>query len=398
MKFRLKYLLSYLVVLGCLLCFPVRADERPAPQRPRESSAVEGSPPAAGSPSPVVFTKGQQSFGDARVFGVAIADVDSDGDNDLFVANYIGPTRLWLNDGNGTFTDSHQKFEASAEQRAHDVATADLNGDSHADVFLACHDAPSKIFLNDGRGGFVDNKQSIGEAGDAPTSVVLGDVDCDGDVDAFLVFPRRPNRLWVNDGHGFFTMSDTEYGGRTSTVMAVADFNGDTFADLFLGFLSQPGEIWFNDGSGNFRDTQQAVGEEEGCEDVVTGDIDGDGDMDLVVANIEKGIGVWLNRGDSGTFVREGARFSTGTIKAGLLDADTDGDLDLIAAQMEEGNRLWLNAGSGHFISTDQLLGTTWAFCFAVGKLDSDNDLDVVIGSEVDGPHAATVYFCEQVE
>lgn len=385
-------LLSSLVLAG-LLTSCSRADEMPAAQELSRPPAEAGSPAADRVPGAVGFTKGQQSFGEARVFGVAIADVDSDGDNDLFIANYIGPSRLWLNDGEGVYSDSHQSFESSAGQRAHDVAMADLNGDSCPDVFLLCHDASSRVFLNDGSGGFTDSRQGIGLAGDSPPSVVLGDADCDGDVDAFVTHSRRPNRLWVNDGRGFFARSDAEYGGTTSHVMTVADFNGDGFLDLFLGFLRQPGQVWLNDGSGNFRDTHQAVGDGAGCDGMDTGDIDGDGDADLVVANVENGVKVWLNQDGAGTLVEAGSYFCPGTFRLQLLDADADGDLDLISANMEEGNRLWLNRGSGLFTPTEHFLGTAWAFCFAVGRLDSDDVLDVVIGSEFDGPDASEVYF-----
>jgi hypothetical protein len=361
---QLRHALSRTVVFGCLLCSSVQADETSAMQEPPEPQAQVGNPSSAESSSPIVYAKGKQSFGEVRTFGLAIADVDLDGDNDLFIANYIGPSRLWLNDGDGLFTDSHQRFEASSDQRAHDVAIADFNGDSHSDIFLVCHNAPSRVFLNDGSGEFVDSQQNIGAAGDSPTSVVLGDVDSDGDIDAFIIYARKPNRLWVNGGNGLFTRSDAEYGGRTAKVMTLADFNGDKFPDLFFGFLEKTGEVWFNDGSGNFRDTEQALGDQVGCDCVVAGDIDADGDTDLVISNFENGIGVWFNQDGTGIFAEEGSRFSPGTIKTEVLDADADGDLDLIASHMETGNRLWLNRGSGQFTPTDQYPGNHLGFLF----------------------------------
>ena len=395
MRTQLKHALSGPVVLGCLLCSVVQANETSAMQKPPEPQARVGNPSSADSSVPIIYAKGRQSFGEVRTFGLAIADVDSDGDNDLFIANYIGPSRLWLNDGDGLFTDSTQRFEASTDQRAHDVAAADFNGDSHPDIFLVCHDAPSRVFLNDGSGKFVDSRQDIGAAGDSPTSVVLGDVDCDGDMDAFIIYPRKPNRLWVNSGDGLFTRSDAEYGGRTAKVMTLADFNGDKYPDLFFGFLDKPGEVWFNDGSGNFRGTDQVLGDQVECDCVVAGDIDADGDTDLVISSIRNGIGVWFNQDHTGIFAEEGSRFFPGTIRTVVLDADGDGDLDLIASHIETGNRLWLNRGSGQFTPTDQFLGTTWATSFAVGRIDSDGDLDVVTGSEADGVGAAAVYFRE---
>ena len=386
MKNQLRPTLARIAILGCLLCAGVPAGEMSTPL---------GNPSAADPPNPIVFAKGRQNFGVVRTFGLAMADVDSDGDNDLFIANYIGPSRLWLNDGAGRFTDSRQRFEAAPNQRPHDVAMADFNGDSHPDIFLVCHDAPSRVFLNDGSGKFVDSQQNIGAAADSPTSVIHGDVDNDGDLDAFIIYPRKPNRLWVNDGTGLFTRSGAEYGGRMAKVMTLADLNGDRFPDLFYGFVEKPAEVWLNDGAGNFRNTEQSLGDPIGCDCVVARDIDGDGDTDLIISNIENGIGVWINVDGKGLFAEKGARFSPGTIRTELFDADADGDPDLIAAHMKTGNRLWLNSGSGQFTPTDQFLGTTWAFCFAVGRIDADKDLDVVTGNEVDGVGAAAIYFRE---
>jgi hypothetical protein len=343
--------------------------------------------------SHATFRRGAQTFGEARVFGVAVADADLDGDSDFLVANYIGPSRLFLNDGGGQFAQSEQTFESSSDQRAHDVEMADLNGDTLPDVVMVCHNAPSRVFLNGGLAGFTGTGQAIGAADDKPQSVVLGDVDCDGDVDMFLVYARAPNRLWRNDGRGHFSRSDVDYGGTTCHKLDVADFNGDAFADLFLGFLAQPGEIWLNDGTGRFSDSNQAVGDEAGCDHVDCGDIDGDGDTDLAVANIENGVTIWLNSDGGGRLVRRGPSFSPGTIHLQLVDVDSDGDMDLLTSNIQEGNRLWMNDGTGLFTPTNEFLGTTWAFCFGIGRLDSDDAPDVIIGNEVDGLGATAIYF-----
>ncbi len=387
--------LALAVVLSSLLCSCVSTGEMPASQEQSPSPREPGVSAPEKTSRAILFRKGPQTFGTARVFGVAAADVDLDGDTDLFIANYIGPSRLWLNDGNGLFSDSRQVFQSSDEPRVHDVKIADVNGDAAPDIFLACHGSESKVFFNDGSGRFVDSGQKIGLAADAPQSVVLGDVDADGDVDAFLTYARQPNRLWKNDGHGVFTRSEAEYGGATSPVMTLAHFNDDAFPDLFLGFIDRPGELWVNDGAGNFSDTRQAVGDPAGCDGLDTGDIDGDGDTDLVVTNVENGVRVWLNRDGAGTLIEAGPYFSPRTIRVVLLDVDDDRDLDLVASNLEEGNRLWLNEGGGIFSPTDQILGTKWGFCFAVAGLDSDSDPDLVIGSEFDGPGSSAVYFLD---
>ena len=67
----------------------------------------------------ISYKKSTQNLGDTRSFGIAIGDVDLDNDMDILIANYIGPTKLWLNNGKGTFKQSNQIFNV---QEVHDVA------------------------------------------------------------------------------------------------------------------------------------------------------------------------------------------------------------------------------------------------------------------------------------
>ncbi len=342
--------------------------------------------------SQVVFTKSEQDLGDTRTFSLAIEDIDLDSDNDIFIANYVGPSRLWLNDGNGVFSQSSQRFSAS---EVHGVGIEDLNGDTWPDIFLVSHATPSKIYFNDGAGAFTDSGQSIGSAADAPGMVLLGDVDGDGDADAFISYSDAPNRLWLNDGNGFFTMTDTEYGGRgKSYKMALADFNGDTFPDLFLCMNDQADQVWMNDGLGNFVDSGQALGSESGDDHVASQDVDGDGDTDVVVANNVEGVKVWLNQDNTGVFVEAGPYFDAGVMRCELFDADLDGDFDLITTHLENGNKLWLNDGSGSFTYSGPLFGSDRALSIAYGKLDADDDYDVVLG-KLEGTGGNAIYFNE---
>lgn len=88
-------------------------------------------PSAGDEAAGISFRKSEQRLGNTRPFGAVMADVDMDGDNDVFLTNYIGPSTLWLNDGRGNFTVSQQEFGNS---EAHDVALQDLNGDHSLDL------------------------------------------------------------------------------------------------------------------------------------------------------------------------------------------------------------------------------------------------------------------------
>lgn len=341
----------------------------------------------------IAFRKSEQTLGNTRSFGVAIADVDLDGDNDIFVANYIGPSQLWLNDGEGVFSASPHNFNIS---EVHGVGIRDLNGDAYPDIFLLSHASPSKVYFGSGSGTFTPGDQNIGLGTDYPGMIVLGDVDGDGDIDAFISYYQLPNRLWLNNGTGFFTMTSPEFGGGNGSEMELADVNGDTFLDLFISFQDQPDEIWINDGSGNFVKSGQELGSSTGYEHVSSGDVDGDSDIDFAVDNSATGVTIWLNENNTGSFIEAGPYFEAGASRAKLFDADLDGDPDLITTHQGNGNKLWINNGSGGFTSLGQLFGSARAASVACGRLDNDDDFDVVFGMAENGG-SNPIYFNESV-
>ncbi len=351
-----------------------------------ESSIIptENSASSSSNPDTSYFSPSDQSFGSGRTFGIEIADIDLDNDLDIFVTNYIGPDKLWINDGSGGFTESGQSF-GKYNGQAHDVGIADLNGDSYPDIFLIFHGDASRIFFNDGEGNFSDSGQEIGSQGENPQTIVLGDIDGDKDVDAFLNYSRKPNRLWVNNGQGVFERSDFEYGGNSAPSMVLFDLNGDNTIDVIYCYLDSPPEVMINDGMGNFPETGYPIGAQNGCDGIDVGDIDRDGDSDIVITTIAKGIKAWLNSDNTGEFIEAGSYFYPGTIKVKLVDIDLDGDLDLVAGNtIKDETRVWLNTGSGSFTSSEILIGTTWAFRIEAGKLDADDDYDLIVGNEND--------------
>ncbi|MBI9051942.1 MAG: VCBS repeat-containing protein [Anaerolineaceae bacterium] len=337
------------------------------------------------------FIKSEQSFGNTRTFGLEIADVDMDSDDDIFITNYIGESMLWLNDGKGTFTQSTQTFNIS---EGHDVGIADFYLDGFPDIFLLSHASPSKVYFGNESGEFIDSKQNIGSETDYPGMIVLGDVDSDGDMDAFISYYEIPNRLWLNDGNGFFEKTDTEFGVEGNPgYMELSDFNGDSFLDLFLCMSSAPDQVLLNDGNGNFINSGQALGSLTGNDAAESEDIDGDGDNDVIVTNNEEGIKVWLNQNNTGVFEESGEYFGENVSLAFILmDADSDGDFDLINAHQNTLVSLWLNDGKGSFTSAGTLTRAMRAGSFGSKDLDGDGDEDVVFG-QIEGSGGTRVYF-----
>jgi hypothetical protein len=282
--------------------------------------------------------------------GVGLADFDRDGDLDAFIAchNFVAPSRIYLNDGKGTFMDSGQNL-GDARLSAVDVNLIDLNNDGNVDVHVVYYDPaglPDKIYLNDGHANFVDSGLALEE-----DTISWGDLDGDGDVDYFGKRWGMGYVVQLNNGEGQFTagwqMDDPQavVGG-----VALADFDQDGDLDALTvnghrDMGSFPALLFWNAGDGNFTDSGQRLNETSGAE-VAVGDLDGDSDLDVFVANMDRPNEVWLN--DGGTFIDSGLRLGSSTELSGkpcLGDMDGDGDLDVTVGRFRGGAEIWFNLG-----------------------------------------------------
>lgn len=258
------------------------------------------------------FTDTGQKLGQGISWDVRLADVDNDGDADAVVANMVGvneiggnsPSQVWLNDGHGNFDKSDQDL---AGKQAFSVALGDLDGDGDLDAYLAggWNKRADYVLINDGSGNFSDSGQMLGRR--YATSVQLGDLDADGDLDAFLshggfggLGTNQPNEVWINDGDANFTNSGQRVGSEITTWAALGDMDGDGDLDVFYvngthNASAQTKRIWLNDGGGNFSDSGEDIGVPSWGFSVSLGDLDGDGDLDAFVGNLNRPNEVWFN-------------------------------------------------------------------------------------------------------
>lgn len=235
------------------------------------------------------------------------------------------------------------------------------------------------------------------EGGGTPATLTsclaTGDIDGDGDTDFVAgADDSNPNRVYKNDGTGLFTDTGLALGASGTLAVALGDLDGDGDLDLVAGNagaligpgperMGQANEVYLNtDGNGTFV-ASSSFGNAD-TRDVALGDLDGDGDLDIITANFGSGEpnGVWLNDG-TGAFTPTTPLGTTHSTTVSLGDFDSDGDLDLFVGNdfMPETNRVWLNNGLASFIDFGEALNTANTRDSAVGDFDADGDLDIAV-------------------
>jgi subtilisin-like proprotein convertase family protein len=328
---------------------------------------------------------------------VAWGDVDGDGDLDLAVGNDGQPNQLYLNQGlvvPGAVSMTLASWSPSEAHGTTSVAWGDVDGDGDLDLAAGNSGSANKVYLN--QNGVLqtaaDNPWSSNEM-DNTTSVVWGDVDGDGDLDLAVGNSWQPNRLYLNQGldvTGALSMtlaswSPSEAHGTTSVAWGDGDGDGDL--DLVVGNDGQPNQLYLNWGGRLENSATWTSSETDSTTSVAWGDVDSDGDLDLAVGNLwPQPNRLYLNQGRA-LQIDEAAWSSSeahDTRSVAWGDVDGDGDLDLVAGSKgDQVNRLYLNQGSA--LQTNAAWSSTETEVenaeVAWGDVDGDGDLDLAVGN-----------------
>jgi hypothetical protein len=332
---------------------------------------------------------GQRMMVETMGSGGGFLDFDNDGDLDIYLANGApmpgfkgtGTPRdaLYRNDGPAGFQDVAVQAGTADTQYGQGMCAADFDNDGWTDIYLANY-GPNTLYRNRGDGSFEDATRAAG-VGDPQwgSSCAFLDYDGDGDADLFVAnyvdFTPRNNRFCG------------DYAANVSAYCHPNVYNGQ--ADL----------LYRNNGDGTFTDVAEAAGLSARFGNgmgVVVGDVDDDGDPDLYVANDTTPNTLYLNKGD-GTFadatLSAGVGYSVdGTPWAGMGtdfgDYDGDGDLDIIVTNLDfENNTLYRNEGRTVFSDASFPSGIgaiSLSFVgFGADFLDYDNDgrMDLIIAN-----------------
>lgn len=275
---------------------------------------------------------------------------------------YISPEKFMKDVDFPEFTESARRVGLAHFSCSGGASADDFDGDGDLDLVVSDWDVRGelKVYLNNGDGTFTDATVRSGTEGIVGgLNLIHADYDNDGDIDVFVLrgawmgeIGKYPNSLLQNDGTGRFRDVTLEVGlgdqHFPTQTAAFADYDNDGDIDLFVGNEDMPCNLFENDGNGHFTDVAQRAGVTDGgyCKGVAWGDYDNDRWPDLYVSNMHGDNRLFHNNGD-GTFEEVAQRLNVTqpekSFPVWFWDYDNDGNLDLYVSAYIIGVR-WVAA------------------------------------------------------
>jgi hypothetical protein len=308
-----------------------------------------------------------------------------------------------------TYVDATASHVPEAKQlHALDAAFVDVDKDGDLDVILAVEGAANRLYINEGEGRLSWRQGVFGSIAHDTEHVLSADFNRDGFADVmFIAEDDQVHQLFLGDGKGKFSDASDRLPARSEgNGLAIGDVNRDGLPDVVLGNSGTQGQdfLWLNDAArpGYFVDvtaTHLPV-VNDATQDIALADLDGDGDLDMVVANEVPPNRLLLNDG-KGKFTEASDRLwlavELHTREVHVFDATKDGKPDILFLNLTSNNRgrekdpqarLLVNDGRGRFIdeTTARLPRNTFSsWGGEVVDFNDDGHLDLIV-SAIDVP------------
>ncbi|WP_341899605.1 FG-GAP-like repeat-containing protein [Synechococcus sp. UW140] len=323
----------------------------------------------------------QQTFATgANPFSVSMGDVNGDGRLDIITANF-GSTdaSVLMGNGNGTFKP---KADFATGSYSASVTLGDVNGDGTLDIVTANYSSPNvSVLLGNGDGSFQDKQTLTTDAG--PASVALGDINGDGRLDIITAnFGDSSASVLLANGDGTFAAQATFATGAKPRAVTLGDVNGDGRLDIItanFGTNSNSASVLLGNGNGTFA-TKTDFTTGTAPASVTLGDVNGDGRLDIITANLFSDTASVLLGNGNGTFGPK-TDFATGSNPASVTLGDVNGDgrLDIITANQYSANvSVLLGNGNGSFQEKQTLTTDAGPVSVALGDMNGDGRLDII--------------------
>lgn len=313
--------------------------------------------------------------------GVSVGDVNNDGLPDIYLTRFMNPNKLFINKGNLKFE------EAPASAGLADSASAsfgstmvDIDGDGDLDIYVSEYNfTPNRLFINNGDGTFTDKAKEYGlDFIGNSIQATFFDYDNDGDLDMYLVVNGQSNvdyqsrgelsKLYKNNGNNAFEEVGVSAGithKGFGLSMSAADFNNDGWLDIYsANDFEEPDHLYLNNHDGTFKDVTKAAIRHSsyfsmGCD---AGDINNDGFADFITVDMLPE-----------THKRRNTQFETVSLFSTLHDS----------TQMLK-NSLQINRGDGSFSDIGYMTGlaqTDWSWTPLFADFNNDGFKDIFVGN-----------------
>jgi hypothetical protein len=360
--------------------------------------------------------------------GLAVADFDGDGHDDIYFCNQLGPNALYRNNGDGTFTDVAAQAGVALGDRVCVAATwVDYDNDGRPDLFVTSTRGGNVLFRNLGNGKFQDVTKAAGltHVGHSQAALFF-DFDNDGHLDLLLTntaewtsedydktaryfvgkgdrglgqvvqSPKEYNILYRNNGNGTFTDVTARAGlrGRGWAGDAIAfDYNGDGRLDVLITSMFGRAQLYRNNGDGTFTDvTLEVLGRTPwGGMGARVFDFNNDGRLDLFIVDMHSDM--WMGADFKHTSLPLARKYETTKFryyngpyaeqKPSLIVSEKElgQQIDFKHEECLFGNACYRNEGNGKFTEVSDAAGleTFWPWGIAAGDFDNDGWEDLFL-------------------